>query len=215
MQHLDITFRRDPTNYRPRINKLESTKDREQKSAGSYYYLDDWWLLDRFGSFTSIQLTLCWCTPRHAFMLNFLSGSSLQLLNMQDWKGIFIRKLSSRESFRRVEKWRVGLCVFKKSCLQGAMCSVTSNLLMPLQSSFPPFALITMSVEWIWGWIAFSSPSRHLSYVWNWMGVRRAIDDDDCHKEKPSGTERKSEMNLGNFLLENLKICCGTSLFTK
>ena len=41
MQHLDITFRRDPTNFRPRINKLDSTKDREQKSAGSYYYLDD------------------------------------------------------------------------------------------------------------------------------------------------------------------------------
>ncbi|RWV92695.1 hypothetical protein BHE74_00038544 [Ensete ventricosum] len=41
LQHLDITFRRDPTNYRPRINKLESTKDREQKAAGSYYYLDD------------------------------------------------------------------------------------------------------------------------------------------------------------------------------
>ncbi|KAM3313239.1 hypothetical protein ACQJBY_032714 [Aegilops geniculata] len=40
-KHLDITFRRDPTNYRPRINKLESTKDREQKNAGSYYYLDD------------------------------------------------------------------------------------------------------------------------------------------------------------------------------
>ncbi|KAK3139824.1 hypothetical protein QOZ80_5AG0390940 [Eleusine coracana subsp. coracana] len=38
---LDITFRRDPTNYRPRINKLDSTKDREQKSAGFYYYLDD------------------------------------------------------------------------------------------------------------------------------------------------------------------------------
>ncbi|KAL9663609.1 hypothetical protein QQ045_019000 [Rhodiola kirilowii] len=41
LSHLDITFRRDPTNYRPRINKLESAKDREQKSAGSYYYLDD------------------------------------------------------------------------------------------------------------------------------------------------------------------------------
>ncbi|KAL6842941.1 hypothetical protein ACP4OV_027254 [Aristida adscensionis] len=41
LSHLDITFRRDPTNYRPRINKLDSTKDREQKSAGSYYYLDD------------------------------------------------------------------------------------------------------------------------------------------------------------------------------
>lgn len=41
LSHLDITFRRDPTNYRPRINKLNSTKDREQKNAGSYYYLDD------------------------------------------------------------------------------------------------------------------------------------------------------------------------------
>ncbi|CAN6311673.1 unnamed protein product, partial [Urochloa humidicola] len=39
LSHLDITFRRDPANFRPRINKLESAKDREQKSAGSYYYL--------------------------------------------------------------------------------------------------------------------------------------------------------------------------------
>ncbi|CAN1779714.1 ABC transporter E family member 2 [Linum perenne] len=41
LSHLDITFRRDPTNFRPRINKAESAKDREQKNAGSYYYLDD------------------------------------------------------------------------------------------------------------------------------------------------------------------------------
>ena len=41
LANLDITFRRDPTNYRPRINKMESTKDREQKSAGTYYYLGD------------------------------------------------------------------------------------------------------------------------------------------------------------------------------
>jgi len=41
LKSLDITFRRDPTNYRPRINKLGSTKDQEQKAAGSYYYLDD------------------------------------------------------------------------------------------------------------------------------------------------------------------------------
>ncbi|CAH1451776.1 unnamed protein product [Lactuca virosa] len=41
LSHLNITFRRDPTNYRPRINKLNSTKDREQKFAGSYYYLDE------------------------------------------------------------------------------------------------------------------------------------------------------------------------------
>jgi len=41
LKNLDITFRRDPTNYRPRINKMNSVKDSEQKHAGSYYYLDD------------------------------------------------------------------------------------------------------------------------------------------------------------------------------
>ena len=30
---LEITFRRDPTNYRPRVNKKYSVKDREQKGA--------------------------------------------------------------------------------------------------------------------------------------------------------------------------------------
>jgi ATP-binding cassette subfamily E protein 1 len=41
LKNLEVTFRRDPTNYRPRINKKNSVKDQEQKSAGSYYYLDD------------------------------------------------------------------------------------------------------------------------------------------------------------------------------
>ncbi|KAI3997528.1 hypothetical protein MKX01_008135 [Papaver californicum] len=40
LSQLDITFRRDPTNFRPRINKLESTKDKEQKAAGTFYYLN-------------------------------------------------------------------------------------------------------------------------------------------------------------------------------
>ncbi|KAG8913414.1 Fe-S cluster-binding ribosome biosynthesis protein [Tulasnella sp. 417] len=38
---LEITFRRDPTNYRPRVNKLESVKDREQKNSGNYFFLED------------------------------------------------------------------------------------------------------------------------------------------------------------------------------
>ncbi|KAF5310845.1 hypothetical protein D9619_008007 [Psilocybe cf. subviscida] len=38
---LEITFRRDPTNFRPRVNKLNSIKDREQKSAGNYFFLED------------------------------------------------------------------------------------------------------------------------------------------------------------------------------
>lgn len=41
LKSLDITFRRDPSNYRPRINKFDSIKDREQKSAGTYFYLEE------------------------------------------------------------------------------------------------------------------------------------------------------------------------------
>lgn len=37
---INITFRRDPTNHRPRINKENSLKDREQKAAGTFFYLD-------------------------------------------------------------------------------------------------------------------------------------------------------------------------------
>jgi ATP-binding cassette subfamily E protein 1 len=41
LKQLNITFRRDPSNFRPRINKMESVKDKEQKLAGSYFYLGD------------------------------------------------------------------------------------------------------------------------------------------------------------------------------
>jgi ATP-binding cassette subfamily E protein 1 len=41
LKSLDITFRRDPTNYRPRINKFDSIKDKEQKQQGSFFYMDD------------------------------------------------------------------------------------------------------------------------------------------------------------------------------
>lgn len=40
LQMLDITFRRDPTNFRPRINKASSVKDKEQKLAGQYFHYD-------------------------------------------------------------------------------------------------------------------------------------------------------------------------------
>jgi len=38
---LAITFRRDPSNFRPRINKFESVMDREQKSSGNYFFMED------------------------------------------------------------------------------------------------------------------------------------------------------------------------------
>nr|CAI5863018.1 unnamed protein product [Callosobruchus analis] len=41
LELLGITFRRDPNNFRPRINKLESVKDVEQKRAGQYFFLED------------------------------------------------------------------------------------------------------------------------------------------------------------------------------
>lgn len=40
LEDLAITFRRDPTNHRPRINKLNSVKDKEQKLAKTFFYLD-------------------------------------------------------------------------------------------------------------------------------------------------------------------------------
>ena len=40
LERLGVTFRRDPTNFRPRINKLDSVKDQEQKMSGNYFFLD-------------------------------------------------------------------------------------------------------------------------------------------------------------------------------
>ena len=38
---LGITFRRDPTNFRPRINKLLSVLDKEQKQSGNYFCVEE------------------------------------------------------------------------------------------------------------------------------------------------------------------------------
>ena len=38
---LDVSMRRDPTNMRPRVNKYNSIKDKEQKSSGQYFFLED------------------------------------------------------------------------------------------------------------------------------------------------------------------------------
>lgn len=40
LKQLEITFRRDPTNFRPRINKHDSVMDKEQKSMGQYFHYD-------------------------------------------------------------------------------------------------------------------------------------------------------------------------------
>ncbi|MCR8453397.1 MAG: ribosome biogenesis/translation initiation ATPase RLI [Crenarchaeota archaeon] len=41
LKYLGITFRRDPETYRPRINKIGSRLDIEQKARGEYYYTRD------------------------------------------------------------------------------------------------------------------------------------------------------------------------------
>lgn len=40
LKELEITFRRDPTNFRPRINKQNSILDKEQKFNGNYFFLE-------------------------------------------------------------------------------------------------------------------------------------------------------------------------------
>jgi len=41
LKSLEVTFRRDPVNFRPRINKRGSQKDAEQKKNGNYFFYDD------------------------------------------------------------------------------------------------------------------------------------------------------------------------------
>jgi ATP-binding cassette subfamily E protein 1 len=40
LKNLEITFRKDPINFRPRINQLNSVKDKEQKSKGTYFFYE-------------------------------------------------------------------------------------------------------------------------------------------------------------------------------
>ncbi|MFB5624661.1 MAG: ribosome biogenesis/translation initiation ATPase RLI, partial [Nitrosopumilus sp.] len=38
LKSLDMSFRRDEKSLRPRVNKLESRLDKDQKSTGNFYY---------------------------------------------------------------------------------------------------------------------------------------------------------------------------------
>ena len=40
LKMMDITFRRDPNNFRPRINKHASQLDQDQKRAGNYFLVE-------------------------------------------------------------------------------------------------------------------------------------------------------------------------------
>jgi len=38
LKSLDMSFRRDEKSLRPRVNKLESRLDKDQKKSGNFYY---------------------------------------------------------------------------------------------------------------------------------------------------------------------------------
>jgi len=38
LKEMNLSFRRDPKTGRPRANKLDSQRDKEQKKKGEYYY---------------------------------------------------------------------------------------------------------------------------------------------------------------------------------
>lgn len=41
LENLDVTFRRDPNTFRPRINKYQSQLDKEQKATGNFFFLEE------------------------------------------------------------------------------------------------------------------------------------------------------------------------------
>lgn len=41
LKGLKVTFRRDPVNHRPRLNKPDSVKDRDQRGSGNFYCFDE------------------------------------------------------------------------------------------------------------------------------------------------------------------------------
>ena len=41
LEGLNVTFRRDPETHRPRINKPDSTLDRDQKAAGNFFFMEE------------------------------------------------------------------------------------------------------------------------------------------------------------------------------
>ncbi|ORY75405.1 P-loop containing nucleoside triphosphate hydrolase protein [Protomyces lactucae-debilis] len=40
LKTLDVTFRRDDTTHRPRINKKDSQNDQQQKASGDYFFIE-------------------------------------------------------------------------------------------------------------------------------------------------------------------------------
>jgi ATP-binding cassette subfamily E protein 1 len=48
LENLDVTFRRDPNSFRPRINKYQSQLDQEQKLNGNYVSLSSYLTTESF-----------------------------------------------------------------------------------------------------------------------------------------------------------------------
>ena len=54
---METTFRRNPINFYPHINKYDSNEDKEQKEAGNYFLVDDYKLTkeEEYGLYNPIE----------------------------------------------------------------------------------------------------------------------------------------------------------------
>lgn len=72
-------FRRDKSNFRPRINKLESQLDQEQKLSGNYFFLE--------GN--------VFVTPNYRIFITHNSDTDRLIVIFRRWWGKFLLGFSS------------------------------------------------------------------------------------------------------------------------
>ena len=76
LTQLRVTLRRDPTNFRPRINKKNSALDRKQKAADQYFLLteDEWDMLRVVLHFLKITKNMMWKKNINPFTVHLLES---------------------------------------------------------------------------------------------------------------------------------------------
>lgn len=79
LRSLEVTYRRDPDNYRPRVNKFDSVKDREQKASGRYVSTFNWCTCPSFAD-TANGRSSSWRSKRHMLCAACVSFPGLALL---------------------------------------------------------------------------------------------------------------------------------------
>ncbi|UKJ90001.2 RNase L inhibitor protein [Theileria orientalis] len=106
LKSLDVTFRRDPTNYRPRINKYDSVKDKEQKASGLYFTME----IASHTHFSGL-LSPCFISHRNTYILKIAKNGYNTTSNSHNNLKIDSRSNDSGENPRNkaidshVSKW--------------------------------------------------------------------------------------------------------------